>query len=76
MRVEVLSENGGEKRNVLIVSALLPKTIHLAPLQHAEARRCPASVSSAHFARVGCYSHSCHGDAEVEDQAPAARLVP
>ena len=47
--------NGGEKRNVLIVSILLPKAIDLA--LRSNMQRCPVGVVSAHFARGGRYIH-------------------
>ena len=63
------ADNGGEKRNVLIVSVWLPIAIDLA------LRSNMPGVSSAHFARVAATPITVMGDVEVEDQAPAARLV-
>ena len=70
------AQNGGEKRNVLIVSVLLPITIDLALGSNMQRRLdvlwvCQAPV----LLRVATAPKAFLRDAEVEDQAPAASLV-
>jgi hypothetical protein len=61
------------------VSAWLTKAIDFAlrcnVRVYTEARPCPAGVASAHLQGVAATPITVMGDAEVDDQAPAARLV-
>ena len=71
------ARNGGEKRNVLIVSELLPKAIGLALRSNMQRRVDVLRVCQAPILQgVTTTPITVMGDAEVEDQAPAASLVP
>ena len=80
------AEDGGEKINVLIVSVLLPtvsvsgflpKAIHLALRCNMQRRVYVLRVCQASILQgVAATPITVTGDAEVEDQAPAASLVP
>jgi hypothetical protein len=67
------ADNGGEKRNVLIVSGLLPILIDLA--QRSETQRGIEVLRMREqpvLLRMATAPIAFMGDAEVEDQAPAA----
>ena len=66
----------GEKRNVLIVSILLPIGGDLyAVQQYAEARLCPDGGRGTRSAARGLIK-PVMSDSEVKDQAPAPGLAP
>ena len=69
------AENGWEKRNVLIVSVLLPIAIDLALRSNVQRRVDVLEVCQAPILQRVAATPITVGDAEVEDQAPAARLV-
>ena len=71
------ARNGGEKRNVLIVSVLLPIAIDLALRSNMQKRVDVLRVCQEPILQgVAATPITVMGDAEVKDQAPAARLVP
>jgi hypothetical protein len=71
------AENGGEKRNVLIVSVLLPIAIDLALRSNMQRRVDVLRVCQAPILQgVAATPITVMGDADVEDQARAASLVP
>jgi hypothetical protein len=68
--------DGVEKRNVLIVSVLLPIAIDLALRSNMQKRVDVLRVCQAPILQgVAATPITVMGDAEVEDQAPAASLV-
>ena len=68
--------DGVEKRDVLIVSVLLPIAIDLALRSNMQKRVDVLRVCQAPILQgVAATPITVMGDAEVEDQAPAARLV-
>ena len=69
--------DGGKKRNVLIVSVLLPIGIGLALRSNMQRRVDVLRVCQAPILQgVTTTPITVMGDTEVEDQAPAASLVP
>ena len=70
------ADNGGEKRTVLIVNILLPIAIDLALRSNIQRRVDVLRVCKATILQgVAATPITVMGDVEVEDQAPAARLV-
>jgi hypothetical protein len=67
--------DGGGERNVLIVSVLLPVAIYLALRSNTRRRVNVLRVCQAPILQGVAATPITVGDAEVEDQAPAARLA-
>ncbi len=67
------ADNGGEKRNVLIVSVLLPIIIDLA--LRSKAHLGPAEREQPTLQGVATSPEAVVRNAKVEEQAPAASLV-
>jgi hypothetical protein len=68
------ADNGGEKRNVLIVSVLLPKAVDLALRCKPQRRVEVVGVGEVPVFVERGYLSPLVRDGQVEDQAPAARL--
>ena len=68
-------DNGGEKRNVLIVRVLLPMATDLALRSNMQRRVDVLWMRQAPVLLRMTTAPKTLRDAEVEDQAPAARLV-
>jgi hypothetical protein len=71
------ADNGGEKRNVLVVSVLLAKAVHLALRCYVQRRVDVLEVCQAPILQGVATTPitAFMRDAEVEDQAPAASFV-
>jgi hypothetical protein len=70
------AQDGGDKRNVLSVSALLPIAIHLALRTICRGASMSCVCQAPIVQGMAATPITVMGDAEVEDQAPAASLVP
>jgi len=68
-------DNGGEKRNILIVRVLLPMATDLALRSNMQRRVDVLWMRQAPVLLRMTTAPKTLRDAEVEDQAPAARLV-